>query len=76
MKRVAVKSSNIQTVSFTDTDKSDDGMMEITFSSGKTYRYFEVPYEVFDSLCNAESPGSFFAHEVKGHYEFEKVESK
>lgn len=36
------------------------------------YRYFEVPEHVYEDLMNAGSHGSFFSHNIKNTYHFEK----
>jgi len=44
----------------------------ITFLKGGTYRYQEVPKEVFQAMENAESIGKYFLANVKNNYSFEK----
>ena len=39
--------------------------LDITFTSGKTYRYVNVPLEVYVDLIDAESKGEFFNHNIK-----------
>src|ERR1700738_3877523 len=34
--------------------------LDVTFPSGKTYRYLNVPLEIYDGLLAAESKGEFF----------------
>ena len=46
--------------------------MLVTFKSGSTYQYVDVPHKVFDELVSAESAGRYFAANVKGKYEFLK----
>jgi len=46
--------------------------MLVTFKSGSTYQYVEVPHKVFDELVSAESAGKYFAANIKGKYEFLK----
>jgi hypothetical protein len=36
---------------------------------GKPYGYREVPEDVFDGLCAAESQGRFFAAHIRDRYE-------
>jgi hypothetical protein len=49
--------------------------LEITFKNGWKYRYKDVPHEVFNDLCSAESAGRFHAAEIKNTYAYEKVSS-
>lgn len=47
--------------------------LAIQFHGGAIYHYDDVPQEVFDGLCGAESKGSFFIHNIKrGQFKFEK----
>ncbi len=42
--------------------------LEIEFTSGRSYTFDNVPKDVFDGLVNADSPGRFFASNIKGVY--------
>jgi uncharacterized protein YuzE len=50
--------------------------LDIKFSSGKTYRYFEVPAEVYASLLDAESKGEFFNEHIKDVYQYAEVKGR
>lgn len=39
-----------------------------------TYRYIEVPAEIYQQFANAESQGISLNSLIKGNYEFEKLE--
>ena len=58
--------------------KYDDGASEldITFTSGKTYRYLHVPPEVYDALLDAESKGEFFNESIKDDFVWCDVRSR
>ena len=47
--------------------------LDILFSSGKTYRYFDVPAEVYAKLIDAESKGQFFNEAIKDEFRFAEV---
>jgi len=47
--------------------------LDITFVGGKTYRYFNVPPDVYADLLDAESKGEFFNERIKDQYEFSEV---
>jgi hypothetical protein len=47
--------------------------LDILFSSGKTYRYFDVPADVHARLLEAESKGQFFNEEIKGAFPYAAV---
>jgi lysyl-tRNA synthetase class 2 len=53
----------------------DDGTSEldITFSSGKTYRYFEVAPDVYCGLLDSESKGEFFNEHIRDIYRHAEV---
>jgi hypothetical protein len=52
---------------------SEARALDITFTSGETYRYSNVPRDVYAALLGAESKGEFFNDRVKGVYSFTKV---
>jgi hypothetical protein len=58
--------------------KYDDDACEldITFTSGKTYRYREVPVEIYDGLLDAESKGEFFNDSIKDAFVYSEVRSR
>ncbi len=53
--------------------KHDARELDITFTSGKTYRYLEVPVEIYKGLLNAESKGDFFSDNIKDEFNFAEV---
>jgi uncharacterized protein YuzE len=55
---------------------NDAHELDITFTSGKIYRYFDVPAEIHAGLVDAESLGKFFNKEIKDAYRFEEVKKK
>ena len=54
----------------------DSGELDITFAGGKTYRYFEVPEDMYEALLDATSKGEFFNEHIKGKFDFREVISK
>ena len=42
--------------------------LDITFTSGKTYTYFDVPPQVYRDFLNAGSKGRFFLDSIKDQY--------
>ena len=42
----------------------------ITFTSGKTYIYLDVPQKVYDAFMKADSKGEFFNEEIRDQYSF------
>lgn len=51
----------------------DTKVLTLTFNSGGTYEYKDVPEEVFKDMLAAESVGKYFHSNIKGKYETEKV---
>lgn len=70
MERQPIESSSMVDAGF----DADSGVLEITFRSGKRYRYENVPAEVFDKLMSADSAGKFFASAIRPMYQAIAVE--
>ena len=49
------------------------GDLDIRFVSGKIYRYFNVPPEVYEGLVAAPSKGTFFNAHIKEKYDYHEV---
>jgi hypothetical protein len=64
-----VQSSLMTFVKYDD----DAGELDITFTSGKTYRYRDVPPDVYDELLDAESKGEYFNENIKNIFTFSEV---
>jgi hypothetical protein len=47
--------------------------LDITFTSGETYRYSNVPRDIYVALLDAESKGEFFNDHVKDIFPFAKI---
>lgn len=62
------RSSMLKTIAYDDSKKE----LIVTFASGGTYKYEEVPKSVFNEMINAESEGKYFLANIKGKYKFEK----
>lgn len=63
------KSSRILIISYKFASKS----LKITFKSGATYEYYDVPKEVVDGLSKADSLGKYFDNNIKGVYNYRRV---
>jgi hypothetical protein len=62
-------SSTIKSAEYDD----DVRELDITFTSGKTYRYFNVPLEIYAEFLDAGSRGKFFNDNIKGKFAFAEV---
>ena len=61
-KLTPVKSSNIQSLGH------DTHGLWVRFKGGGLYRYPDVAEKVFQDAVSSESPGKFFAKEIRGQY--------
>ncbi len=43
-------------------------ILEVTFTSGQTYTFHEVPAEIYDGLLAAGSPGRYYHAFIKGQF--------
>lgn len=66
---INVNSTNLSQVGY----DPDTKMMDVTFQSGLTYRYFEVEQILFERLAIAPSKGQYFNTWVKGQYKYERL---
>ncbi len=62
-------SSTIKSVEYDDEARE----LDITFTSGKMYRYFNVPLEIYAEFLDAGSKGKFFNDNIKGAFAFAEV---
>jgi hypothetical protein len=69
MNRIPVSSSNISTVGF----DADTQTLEIEFTNGNIYQYFDVPVTVYEELMQAESKGKFLTTQIKGVYRYARL---
>lgn len=67
-----VNSSAIDRVEYSD----ESGTLDIWYSGGDRYSYFDVPRDVYEALLAASSVGAFVNSEVKPHYRFEIEEGR
>ena len=68
MRKKTVNSSAIASVGF-----NTDNTLEVRFTSGGTYRFFNVPQQTAEQLLSATSPGSFFASNISGQFRSRRV---
>ena len=52
---------------------SETSTLEIEFSKGGVYEYFDVPETVFEGMQSAASKGQYLAQEIKGVYRYARV---
>lgn len=64
----AVQSTNVQAIGHSGTD------LFVTFKSGGTYRYRDVPADILSKAREAKSIGSFLHAHVRGKFAAERIE--
>ena len=69
MRRQPVESSSLQSVGYDAASQ----VLEVQFRTGRVYRYFGVPPDVYNSLLQASSRGAFFNANIRDQYPFERV---
>lgn len=69
MDRIQVVSSNIRSVGY----EADIEILEIEFTSGNIYQYFDVPEREYEELMNAASIGKYFNRKIKDNYRYRQV---
>jgi len=69
MQRYPVISSNITEVGYSD----EHQILELLFSSGMTYQYFDVPRRIFEELLQAESIGRYVNANIKGNFRYARL---
>lgn len=69
MQREPVSSSNLAEIGY----DSGTHTLEVCFTSGRMYQYFNVPERIYDDLRKASSPGGYLNREIKGHYRYARV---
>jgi hypothetical protein len=53
---------------------ADESQLEVTFVSGRRYRYLKVPETLYRDMCAAFSKGEFFNANIRDHFDFVRRE--
>ena len=67
-----IDSSMMKCVDYDEASKE----LDITFMSGKTYRYLDVSPEMYSALLDAESKGQFFNEHIKNEFAYSEMRSR
>lgn len=62
-------SSQVTKVGYNEETK----ILTITFKTGKSYEYYDVPKDIFDSMLTAESIGKYLNQFVKPFYKYKAL---
>lgn len=46
--------------------------LDITFVSGRSYRYLQVPPAIYEEMRTSFSKGEFFNQHIRDHFAFER----
>jgi hypothetical protein len=69
MNRYAVQSSTVKSVGYDDKTLT----LEVEFTNGNIYQYFDVPATLHSELMGSGSHGQFLNKQIKGQYRYAKV---
>jgi len=69
MNRQVLSSSNIASVGYDGSTQT----LEIEFSNGHIYQYFDVPEAIYTGILSAPSPGAYHAFNIKGIYRYSRA---
>jgi len=69
LQRHPLSSSSLVSAGYDETSST----LEIEFTAGTVYQYFDVPGNVFTEFMAAGSHGQFFHTQIKGSFRFAKV---
>ncbi|GAB1596010.1 KTSC domain-containing protein [Lysobacter claricitrinus] len=69
MRRIPVDSEALNSVGYDPTRR----VLEIEFTGGGVYRYFDVPEREAVGLVESDSRGQYFSERIRERYRFEQV---
>ncbi len=69
MHRTPVTSSNIRSIGY----DPQSALLEVEFTSGDVYQYFNVPEHLYRGLMNASSKGQFLSDYIRNSYRYQKI---
>lgn len=68
-KRQPVESTSLASVGYEPASET----LEVEFRTGTQYRFFQVPFAVYEELRAAESKGRFFLRKVRDQFPYARV---
>lgn len=69
MEKTFTDSRSVKRINYSEETK----ILEVEFTTGTVYHYFDVPKDVMMEALKAESIGSFMNAHIKGTYEYKKI---
>ena len=55
--------------------RPDERALEVTFTTGRRYRYRDVPPEAAEALAASFAKGIHFNRHIRGGYQFEELDA-
>lgn len=69
MYRIPVSSTNIRSIGY----DPQSALLEVEFTSGDVYQYFNVPSHLHQAFMSASSKGQFLDDNIKYNYRYQKM---
>jgi len=69
MYRTPVSSTNIRSIGY----DPQSAIIEVEFTSGDVYQYFDVPEHLYNGLMSASSKGQFLNDYIRNSYRYQKI---
>ena len=69
MNREPVASGSIASIGYDEPSQT----LEVEFTNGAVYQYYNVPQPVFEQLMQAPSKGQYLAYQIKNAYPYSRV---
>jgi len=69
MQRTSIFSSNISSIGY----DIQSAILEVEFSSGEIYQYFNVSEYLYNNLMSASSKGQFLNDYIKYNHRYQKI---
>jgi hypothetical protein len=69
MNRESVSSSNISEIGYDEERR----ILEVLFSNGGVYQYFDIPPHIYAELRQASSIGQYLNANIKGNFRYARV---
>lgn len=69
MHRTQVNSSNIQSIGY----DPQSAVLEVEFTSGDIYQYFDIPEYLYQQFLQASSHGQFLNDNIRYNYRYQKT---
>lgn len=69
MERTAVSSSHIASIGYDEALQT----LEVEFTDGGVYQYFNVPLPSYEALMSAPSHGTFLNANIKGQFPYQRL---